>query len=125
MNYINRLEVENKGLEVVNKELKKEVSDLKIYLAMARGTRDYNEKMLFAEQKEKNKLQGKLTEAEKQIKILQKAVDTLTKENKRLKEEVKQNSKQSTNTELQELIANGLNFLTQAMMYNASKLKRN
>lgn len=125
MNYINRLEIENKGLEVVNKELKKEVSDLKIYLAMAKGSSDYNEKSLYATQKEKNKLQGKLTEAEKQIKILQKAVDTLTKENKRLKEEVKQNSKQSTNTELQELIANGLNFLTQAMMYNSSKLKRN
>ena len=125
MNYINKLEIENKGLEVVNKELKKEINDLKIYLAMARGARDYNEKSLYATQKEKNKLQGKLTEAEKQIKILQKAVDTLTKENKELKEQAEQSNQQNTNTELQELIANGLNFLTQAMMYNSSKLKRN
>lgn len=128
MNYINKLEIENKGLEVVNQELKKKVNDLEIYLAMARGGRDYSEKLLYATQKEKNKLQNKLTEAEKQIKILEKAVNSLTKENEELKKNTQQSSDlnaQTTNMDLQEVVLNGLSFLIKAMQYNQNNLQRN
>lgn len=133
MNYINKLQIENKGLEVVNQELKKKVNDLEIYLAMARGGRDYSEKLLYATQKEKNKLQNKLAETEKQIKMLEKAVNSLTKENEKLKEENTTVNRQetlslntqTTNVDLQEVVLNGLSFLTKAMQYNQNSLQRN
>lgn len=127
MNYINKLEVENKGLEVINKELKKEINDLKIYLAMAQGSRDLNEKMLFTTQKEKKEIKNKLAEAEKQIKILEKAVNNLTKENTKLKENTQQTldlNTQTTNMDLQEVVLNGLNFLAKAMAYNQSNSQK-
>ncbi len=50
MNYINKLQIENKGLEVLNEELKKKNNDLEIYLAMARGSSNYSEKLLYSTQ---------------------------------------------------------------------------
>ncbi|MCI8621352.1 MAG: hypothetical protein HFJ50_06490 [Clostridia bacterium] len=126
MNYINRLEIENKGLEVINGELKKEINDLKIYLAMAQGARDLNEKMLFTEQKEKKELQHKLNETEKQVELLKKTINRLTKENEKLKKEVEQSNQQNTieNADLQDLIVNGLNFLTKAMAFNQNSIQK-
>lgn len=127
MNYINRLEIENKGLEVVNQELKKKVNDLEIYLAMARGSSNYNEKLLYATQKEKKEIKNKLAETEKQIKILEKAVNNLTKENKKLKENTQQTldlNTQTTNIDLQEVVLNGLNFLAKAIAYNQSSSQK-
>lgn len=135
MKYINELEVKNKGLEVVNselreknKELKEKNNELEIYLAMARGSDKYNEKLLYATQREKKEVENKLAEAEKQIKILQNTVNTLTKENEELKKNSQQSlalNTQTTNADLQEIVLNGLNFLTKAMQYNQNSLQRN
>ncbi len=132
MNYINKLEIENKGLEATIKELKEENRKLErgknilknCDLAMARGARDYNEKLLFAEQRKNKEIENKLTEAEKQVQLLKKTINTLTKENEKLKKEVNQSNQQTviTNADFQELIVNGLNFLTKAMQYNAQKI---
>lgn len=134
MKYINELEIKNKGFEVSNNELRKKVNDLKISLAMARGGRDYNEKLLFATQKEKKEIENKLTETEKQIEIFKITINNLTKENEELKREIeKRNDQQcldlntqtvNTNTNFQEMIINGLNFITKAMQYNQNSLQK-
>ena len=115
MKYINQLEIINKGFEAENKELRNEINELKnIYLPMARGARDYNEKLLFAEQKKNKELESKLAEAERQIKQLKKTINSLTKENKQ--------QETSTNADLQNMILNGLSFLTKAMEYNQNSI---
>ncbi len=124
MKYINQLEIINKGFEAENKELKEEINDLKIYLAMAQGARDLNERMLFAEQKEKKEIESKLTKAEKQIKLLQKTINTLSKENEKLKNNNLNLNTQAINTDLQEMLVSGLNFLTKAMTLNQNNIQK-
>lgn len=124
MRYINTLEIINKGLETENKELKEKINSLNIQLAMAQGGRNLNEQMLFAEQKEKKELQNKFIEAEKQIQLLKKTVNSLTKENKELKQEVNQKTVVNTNADLQDLIVNGLNFLTKAMTLSQNSIQK-
>lgn len=139
MYYINRLEAENKGLELTIKELKKENRKLEkernilknVDLALARISSEENEKYFFKASAEKRELQNKLTEAEKQIKSFKDIIKNLTEKNKELEQIVEQNNQQKinldiqpANTDLQDLITYGLNFLTKAMTLNQSNIQK-
>lgn len=139
MNYINRLEIENKGLELTIKELKEENRKLEkernilknVDLVLARVSSEENEKYFFKALREKRELQNKLTEAEKQIKLFKNTIRSLEKQNKELEQTVEQNNQQKINldiqpenTDLQDLITYGLNFLTKAMTLNQSNIQK-
>jgi len=115
-------------------EISKDNSDSKIASIMTRGFTMGNiniESKIKEYKKEANKntlnLANNILEfGEKQVELLKKTINRLTKENEKLKKEVEQSNQQNTieNADLQDLIVNGLNFLTKAMAFNQNSIQK-